>query len=234
MEIPLKSKLSASAIATKTGRSRKPIIAPSVLSADFGRLAEEIREVEKAGCDVIHVDVMDGRFVPNLTVGPVVLAWIRKATRVTLDVHLMIEEPIRYLRDFRRAGADWITVHVEACRDVSKTLRAVKALGASAGVSVKPKTSVGRLVPFLKEVDLVLVMSVEPGFGGQSFMPETMKKVSALRSRFGGLISVDGGINPVTIRRAREAGADIFVAGSAVFSTADRRKNIEALRRAVC
>jgi len=218
---------------TNQAGSLHALIAPSVLSADFGKLSSEIKEVEEAGCDVIHIDVMDGHFVPNLTIGPVVIRWIRKITRLPLDVHLMIDEPLRYLKEFRAAGADWITVHVEACQDVSATLKEIKTLGAKAGLSVRPKTSIETIKRFLPELDLVLVMTVEPGFGGQSFMPEMIEKVRKLRPIFQGLISVDGGIGPETINLARQAGADVFVAGSAIFSAKDRRKQIEILRRAM-
>ena len=209
------------------------LIAPSILSADFSCLASEVKEVEGAGCDLIHVDVMDGHFVPNLTIGPVVIGWIRKTTQLPLDVHLMIEEPARYLAEFRNAGADWITVHVEACRDVRATLEQVKRLGAKAGISLKPKTPVSVIRPYLTELDLVLVMTVEPGFGGQDFMPEMIEKIKELRPVFSGLISVDGGIGPKTIRMASDAGADIFVAGSAIFRAKDRKKQIAELRRLI-
>lgn len=216
----------------KSMEARKILIAPSILSADFSRLAEEIREVEKAGCDVLHIDVMDGHFVPNLTLGPPVIRGIRQATKLPLDVHLMIEEPIRYLADFRKAGADWITVHVEAAQDVGGTLAAIKKAGAKAGISLRPKTPVEELLPYLSSVDLVLVMTVEPGFGGQVFLPEMMAKVRSLRPKFSGWISVDGGISPETARVALEAGADLLVAGTAIFGERDRGQAIRALRHA--
>lgn len=209
---------------------RSPLIAPSILSADFTRLSEEIEDVVRAGCDLIHVDVMDGHFVPNLTIGPPVIRWIREVTKLPLDVHLMIEEPMRSLKEFRDAGADWITVHVEACKDVKKTLETVRSLGAKAGLSLRPKTDVNMLAPYLGLVDLILVMTVEPGFGGQEFMPEMLEKVRALKKNFSGLISVDGGISSKTIRQARQAGADVFVAGSAIFKEQDRTKIISELR----
>ena len=188
--------------------------------------------MEKAGCDLIHVDVMDGHFVPNLTIGPPVIRWIRKSTKLPLDVHLMIEEPLRYIEEFRKAGSDWITVHVEACRDVKKTLAAVKSSGAKVGISVRPKTSIDSLTPFLSDLELVLVMTVEPGFGGQSFMPEMVDKVKKLKSEraFRGLISVDGGINAETARPCREAGANVLVAGTAIFGQKDRAQAIRELR----
>jgi len=209
------------------------LIAPSILSADFSKLGSEIAEVEKAGCDLIHVDVMDGNFVPNLTIGPVVISWIRKTTKLPLDVHLMIDEPIRYLNEFRKAGSDWITVHVEACQDVAKTLKEIKASGARCGLSLRPKTPLSAIEPYLAMLDLVLVMTVEPGFGGQSFMPEMMEKVRELRKKFSGHISVDGGISAATIKETEQAGANIFVAGSAIFGGADRKQRIADLRRAL-
>lgn len=211
----------------------KPYIAPSILSADFSRLTDEIRDVETGGCDIIHVDVMDGHFVPNLTIGPVVIKWIRGVTKLPLDVHLMIDEPARYLKDFKSAGSDWITIHVEACRDVKGTLAQIKALGAKSGISLRPKTPLEAIKPYLSLVDLVLVMTVEPGFGGQSFMPEMIEKVRELRPIFNGLISVDGGIAAPTIQVARQAGADIFVAGSAIFGAKDRGARISELRKAM-
>lgn len=210
--------------------ARQVWIAPSLLSCDFSRLKEEIAEVEAAGCDWLHVDVMDGHFVPNLTIGPVVVNWIRKSTRLPLDVHLMIEEPIQSLEAFRKAGADSLTVHVEACQDVTKTLRQIRSLGAEVGISLRPKTSVATLFPFLDELDLILVMTVEPGFGGQHFMPKMLEKVRILRPRFRGKIEVDGGIDAETAREAVQAGADILVAGTAIFGQQDRRRAIEELR----
>lgn len=209
---------------------KKIMIAPSLLSADFSRLAEEVRDVEKAGCDAIHIDVMDGHFVPNLTIGPLVVGAIRKVTKLPLDVHLMIDQPSRYITEFSKAGADWITVHVEAEKDVRGVLQAIKAAGAKAGLSLRPKTAVELLFPYFSSLDLILVMSVEPGFGGQSFMPEMMDKVKVLRPKFQGLISVDGGIGAGNASQVLEAGADILVAGSAVFGKADRAKAIREFR----
>lgn len=210
--------------------SKKVLIAPSILSADFSRLGEEMRDVEKGGADVIHVDVMDGHFVPNLTIGPVVVKWIRKITKLPLDVHLMIEEPSKYLEDFKKAGSDWITVHYEACKDnLPEVLGRIKALGLKRGVSVKPGTPAEVLEPFLSEMDLILIMTVEPGFGGQAFMEESVHKIPFLRKKFRGLISVDGGINAETAKKALSAGADILVAGTAVFGKADRGQAIREL-----
>jgi len=209
---------------------KKIMIAPSLLSADFNRLADEIRDVEKAGCDVLHIDVMDGHFVPNITIGPLVVSAIRKATKLPLDVHLMIDTPSRYVAEFRKAGADWITVHVEAEKDVPGVLQMIRASGAKVGLSLRPKTSLETIIPFLHALDLVLVMSVEPGFGGQSFMPDMMEKVRVLRPKFQGLISVDGGIGAGNASQALEAGADVLVAGSAVFGKSDRVKAIREFR----
>ncbi len=210
--------------------SRKVLVAPSILSADFSRLADEIKDVERAGCDMIHVDVMDGHFVPNLTIGPVVVKWIRKVTKLPLDCHLMITEPWKYLDDFKRAGADWITVHYEACSsNLSDVLQKIRALGLKRGVSVKPQTPVQVLEPYLGDIDLVLVMTVEPGFGGQAFMEGPLQKVPSFRKKFQGLISVDGGINPETAAKARACGVDILVAGTSIFRNPDRKRAIQSL-----
>ncbi len=209
---------------------KKIMIAPSLLSADFSKLAEEVRDVEKAGCDALHIDVMDGHFVPNLTIGPLVVAAVHRVTELVLDVHLMIDTPSRYIAEFRKAGADWITVHVEAEKDIRGVLKKIRDSGAKAGLSLRPKTPVETILPYLPGLDLILVMSVEPGFGGQSFMPEMMEKVKVLRSKFQGLISVDGGIGSGNASQALEAGADILVAGSAVFGKSDRAKAIREFR----
>jgi ribulose-phosphate 3-epimerase len=215
---------------TMEDKLKKIMIAPSLLSADFGRLAEEVRDVERAGCDALHIDVMDGHFVPNLTIGPLVVSAVRKGTKLPLDVHLMIDQPSRYVAEFRKAGADWITVHVEAEKDVRGVLTMIRKAGAKAGISLRPKTSVETLFPYFADLDLVLVMSVEPGFGGQSFMPDMMEKIKTLRPKFKGLISVDGGIDPKNASQALEAGADILVAGSAIFGMPDRAKVIQEFR----
>jgi ribulose-phosphate 3-epimerase len=219
-------------IKNKEDLMKKIMIAPSVLSADFSRLADEIRDVEKAGCDLLHIDVMDGHFVPNLTIGPLVVSALRKVTKLPLDVHLMIDMPSRYIAEFRKAGADWITVHVEAEKDVRGALKMIRNSGAKAGLSLRPKTPIEKLFPYLSDLDLVLVMSVEPGFGGQSFMPDMMEKIKALRPKFTGLISVDGGIDPSTAPKAVAAGVDVIVAGNAVFGKKDRAQAMAQLRDA--
>lgn len=205
-------------------------IAPSILSADFSNLGREIADVERGGCDVIHVDVMDGHFVPNLTLGAPVVKSIRKTTQLPMDVHLMIDEPIRFVEDFKKAGTDWLTVHVEACRDLPGTLDAIRKAGMKTGMSLRPGTSVEALEPYLDQLELVLVMTVEPGFGGQSFMADQLEKVRWLRKRFQGMISVDGGVNAQTAHEVRTAGADILVAGTAVFGQTDRAAAIRGLR----
>lgn len=211
-------------------------IAPSLLSADFAKLAEEIREVEAGGADWIHVDVMDGHFVPNITIGPLVVESIRPCTSLPLDVHLMIERPDRYIPDFARAGADLISVHVEACSHLHRTIHYIKEQGVQAGVVLNPATSLHTIEAILEDVDLVLVMTVNPGFGGQAFIPSTLNKIKELHEmlRKRGLhhihIEVDGGINKNTAPLVIEAGADILVAGNAVFNEQDRAKAISALR----
>ncbi len=212
-------------------------IAPSLLSADFSRLAEEVRRVEEAGADLLHMDVMDGRFVPNITFGPLVLEALKAHTRLEMDVHLMIVEPERYLADFRQAGAATLTVHAEACAHLHRVVHQIKELGARAGVALNPHTPLDVLDYVLGDLDQVLIMSVNPGFGGQRFIPAAVEKIRALRNRAAeaGLrldIEVDGGINPETAPLVTKAGANLLVAGSAVFGQRDVAEAMAALRRA--
>lgn len=210
-------------------------IAPSLLSADFARLGEEVRAVAQAGADYIHIDVMDGHFVPNLTIGPLVVAAVRKVTDLPLDVHLMIEAPDRYIPDFARAGADIITVHQEAVPHLHRTVQLIKSLGKKAGVSLNPATPVSTLDVILDDLDLVLLMTVNPGFGGQEFIASGLDKIAALRREIDrrGLsveLEVDGGVKPDNIAAVAAAGAEVFVAGSAVFNSPDYAATIAALR----
>ena len=211
-------------------------IAPSILSADFGRLAAEIEAVEKAGADWIHVDVMDGHFVPNLTIGPPVVRAVRRATKLPLDVHLMIEAPERSLADYAEAGADRIGVHVETCPHLHRTVQQIRGLGKRACVVLNPSTPALAVEPVLGDIDQVLVMSVNPGFGGQSFIEGVLPKLVQLRRWIDerGLpveLEVDGGISADTIERAARAGANVFVAGTAVFGAPDYRAAIDDLRK---
>jgi len=211
-------------------------IAPSILSADFARLGEQVRDAEAAGADWIHVDVMDGNFVPNITIGPLVVRAMRPVTRLPLDLHLMIEGPERYLADFVRAGADRLTVHVETCPHLHRTIQQIKELGVPAGVTLNPATPLSHLEEVLPEVDLVLVMSVNPGFGGQSYIPSSTTRLARLRAMLDDIgsqaeLQVDGGVNPSTIATVVEAGATVLVVGSAVFNDrASVGDNIRQLR----
>jgi len=214
---------------------RPLLISPSILSADFARLGEEVRAVEAAGADWIHVDVMDGHFVPNISIGPGVVKAIRPLSKKTLDVHLMIAPCDPYLEAFAKAGSDIITVHVEAGPHVHRSLQAIRALGKKAGVTMNPGTPVSSIENVIDLVDLVLVMSVNPGFGGQTFIPGALDKIAQVRALVGGRpidIEVDGGVTPENAGHVVKAGANVLVAGSAVFKTPDYQKNIAAIRNA--
>lgn len=210
-------------------------IAPSILSADFSKLGEEISDVEKGGAELIHVDVMDGHFVPNITIGPLIVESIRPITKLPLDVHLMIENPDQYIESFAKAGADYITVHVEACRHLHRTIQLIKSFGVKAGVVLNPATPVQWIEPIIEELDIVLLMSVNPGFGGQKFIPAVLNKIRQVRDLAvqKGVqleIEIDGGVNEQTARLCVEAGATILVAGSAVYNQEDRGKAIAILK----
>lgn len=211
------------------------MIAPSILSADFTRLGEEIRAVEAAGADWIHADIMDGHFVPNITFGPMVVEAVRRVTRLPIDVHLMISEPERYIADFAKAGADYISVHVETCIHLHRTVQLIRDAGARPGVVLNPATPLEALQWILEYTDLVLVMSVNPGFGGQAFISNSIEKIQRLRQmitekRLTTLIEIDGGVSDKTIGNIAAAGADVFVAGSAIFGSRDYAAAIRGLR----
>ncbi|MEK3935126.1 ribulose-phosphate 3-epimerase [Sporosarcina sp. FSL W7-1349] len=212
-------------------------IAPSILSADFSKLAEEVKEVEAAGAELIHVDVMDGHFVPNITMGPIVVEALRPVTKLPLDVHLMIENPDMYIEAFADAGADYITVHVEACRHLHRTLQLIRSKGVKSGVVLNPHTPVETILHVLDEVDMVLFMTVNPGFGGQKFIHSVIPKVKQLADiiKERGLsieIEIDGGINEETIIPCVEAGATIFVAGSAIYNAPNRAEALQKIKSA--
>lgn len=200
----------------------KPILAPSILSADFKILGEQMRQTEKLGAEYIHFDVMDGMFVPSISFGMPVLASIHNATQQVMDVHLMIEEPVRYVKQFKEAGAEILTVHYEACEDLQATVDKIHEAGMKAGISIKPNTPVEALLPYLEQAEMFLIMSVEPGFGGQTFIPQSLDKIRSLRNLLDerGIqtdIQVDGGVYQTNVRKVLDAGANIIVAGSAVF-----------------
>ncbi|MCK4846655.1 MAG: ribulose-phosphate 3-epimerase [Deltaproteobacteria bacterium] len=211
-------------------------ISPSILSADFTRLGEEIKAVEDGGADYIHIDVMDGHFVPNITIGPLIVEAARRATKLPLDVHLMIENPESYIDEFVKAGSDIVTVHAEATDHLHRAVQQIKLAGARAGVSMNPATPVSSIAHVIDDIDMVLVMSVNPGFGGQSFIPGALKKLAEVRALLEGAeskaeLQVDGGIKIDNIREAADSGADVFVAGSAVFGSDDYKATITAMRR---
>ncbi|OEH91218.1 ribulose-phosphate 3-epimerase [Bacillus solimangrovi] len=212
-------------------------IAPSILSADFARLGEEIKDVERGGADYIHVDVMDGHFVPNITIGPLIVEAIRPVTNLPLDVHLMIEKPDQYISAFAKAGADIITVHVEACTHLHRTIQLIKQEGVKAGVVVNPATPIESIQHIIADVDMVLLMTVNPGFGGQKFIESVVPKIKQVKELADATgreieIEVDGGVNIETAKLVKDAGANVLVAGSAVFNKEDRKKAIEEIRNA--
>jgi len=213
-------------------------IAPSILSADFSKLGQEIKAVQNAGADWIHVDVMDGHFVPNITFGPLVVRAAKHVTSLPLDVHLMIENPDRFIPEFVEAGADLISVHAEACPHLNRTVDQIKSLGADAGVVLNPATPLSALEWVMEYVDLILIMSVNPGFGGQSFISNSIQKITDLRKMIDErnrpvLIEIDGGVSQATIAAVSRAGADVFVAGSAIFGSADYKETIEDFRKKI-
>ncbi|MGD6775418.1 MULTISPECIES: ribulose-phosphate 3-epimerase [Bacillaceae] len=210
-------------------------IAPSILSADFANLGKDILDVEQGGADYIHIDVMDGHFVPNITIGPLIVEAVRPITKLPLDVHLMIENPDAYIADFAKAGADIISVHVEACRHLHRTIQHIKSQGVKAGVVINPATPVESIIPILNDVDLVLLMTVNPGFGGQAFIHDVLPKIKQVASlaEERGLsidIEVDGGVNPETAKLCVDAGANVLVAGSAIYNKEDRKQAISSIR----
>jgi ribulose-phosphate 3-epimerase len=213
-------------------------IAPSILSADFSKLGDEIKSVEAAGADWIHVDVMDGHFVPNITIGPLVVEAVKRVTSLPVDVHLMIENPDRYIKDFAKAGADLISVQVEACVHLNRTIQMIKEFDRRAGVVLNPSTPLSSLEWIIEEVDYIMIMSVNPGFGGQKFISNSLDRVRALRKMIrdrglATLIEIDGGVNEKTIKNISDAGVNVFVAGSAIFKSPDYKKTIDRFRELI-
>jgi ribulose-phosphate 3-epimerase len=214
------------------------LIAPSILSADFSKLGDEIRAVEAAGADWIHIDVMDGHFVPNITIGPLIVEAARRVTELPLDVHLMIENPERYIKDFADAGAGLIAVQAETCVHLHRTVQMIKEIGLRAGVVLNPSTPLSAIEWVLNDVDFVMIMSVNPGFGGQDFIPNSLDKIRELRGMIqknglSTLIEIDGGVNEKTIKNISDAGVDVFVAGSAIFGSPDYKKTIARFRELI-
>lgn len=210
---------------------KKFIVAPSLLAADFSKLKEEIQEVEKCGAEYLHLDVMDGNFVPNISYGSPVISAIRPHSNLVFDVHLMVEEPDRFIKDFVDAGADIITVHVEAIKHLHRTIQLIKSYGKKVGVALNPATPIETLKHVVKEIDMILIMSVNPGFGGQAFIPETLNKIKELRTLYPEIdIEVDGGVNDKTVEAIKEAGANILVAGSYLFS-GNYKEKIELMKK---
>ena len=213
-------------------------IAPSILSADFSRLKDEIQAVEAAGADWLHVDVMDGHFVPNITIGPVVVEWVRKVTKIPVDVHLMITDPDKYAPEFIKAGADWVSVHPETCANPNTTLRMIRDLGAKASIAVNPDIPLSRVERCFADIDMILMMTVFPGFGGQAFIPDVLPKIEEIRKlidqrKLPVLVEVDGGIKADNIDRVVQAGAEVIVSGSGIFKTPNYAETIRQMRRAV-
>jgi ribulose-phosphate 3-epimerase len=212
-------------------------IAPSILSADFSRLKDEIQAVEAAGADWLHVDVMDGHFVPNITIGPVVVEWVRKVTTIPVDVHLMITDPDKYAPEFIKAGADWVSIHPDTCANPNATLDKIRALGAKASIAVNPDVALEKVQGCFGNIDMVLMMTVFPGFGGQAFIADVLPKITAVRNRIAALklpipIEVDGGIKTDNIERVVKAGGEVIVSGSGIFKTPNYAQTIQQMRLA--